>query len=54
MSAAFTSSIIPIQPATEVSFNKPITDKIIIHANGYVNCYIWETGNSEYDKKQNE
>ena len=38
---------------TEVSF-KTITDKIIIHANGYVNCYIWETGNSEYDKKHFE
>lgn len=35
---------------TEVSFNKPITDKIIIHANGYVNCYIWETGNPKYEK----
>ena len=33
----------------QVSF-ATVTDKIIIHADGYVNCYIWETGNPEYEK----
>ncbi|MGN0723292.1 MAG: alpha-amylase family glycosyl hydrolase [Treponema sp.] len=33
----------------QVSF-ATVTDKIIIHADGYVNCYIWETGNPKYEK----
>ena len=37
----------------QVSF-ATVTDRIIIHADGYVNCYIWETGNPEYDKQHFE
>ena len=33
----------------QVSF-ATVTDKIIIHADGYVNCYIWDAGNPEYEK----
>ena len=33
----------------QVSF-ATVTDRIIIHADGYVNCYIWDAGNPEYEK----
>lgn len=34
-----------------LQYKAPITDKIILHAYGYVNCYVWSTSDSSINNK---
>ncbi|MEE1291415.1 MAG: alpha-amylase family glycosyl hydrolase, partial [Spirochaetota bacterium] len=34
----------------DLHYKAPITDKIILHADGYVNAYVWNTGDSSLEK----
>ena len=41
----------PVTYTLALTYKAVITDKIVLHAYGYKNAYVWETGDSSLDKK---